>query len=70
MDSNKTVSDYHAAVLLKVTASRNLHELLPKELDFFILLSSSSGVAGIIGIALAIPTKMLLLITECQQVSK
>ena len=32
----------------KVAGSWNLHQLLPKDLDFFILLSSVSGVAGYI----------------------
>ena len=36
------------AVEPKVTGSWNLHKLLPKDLDFFILLSSVSGVAGYI----------------------
>ncbi|KAL9575804.1 hypothetical protein ACKAV7_000046 [Fusarium commune] len=38
--------DYYTAVRPKVVASRNLHELLPQNLDFFILLSSTSGVVG------------------------
>jgi acyl carrier protein len=41
-----TVEDWHAAVRPKVQASWNLHEALPKDLDFFILLSSSSGMVG------------------------
>ena len=36
------------AVEPKVAGSWNLHKLLPKDLDFFILLSSVSGVAGYI----------------------
>lgn len=44
--SNMSQEDYYTAVRPKVIASRNLHELLPKDLDFFILLSSASGVVG------------------------
>jgi aryl carrier-like protein len=41
-----TVEDWYAAVRPKVQASWNLHEALPKDLDFFILLSSGSGMVG------------------------
>ncbi|KAF5639068.1 polyketide synthase [Fusarium sp. NRRL 52700] len=44
--SNMSQQDYYTAVRPKVVASRNLHELLPQNLDFFILLSSASGVVG------------------------
>ncbi|KAJ4247422.1 hypothetical protein NW762_013097 [Fusarium torreyae] len=44
--SNMTEEDYFTAVRPKVIASRNLHELLPHDMDFFILLSSASGVVG------------------------
>ncbi|KAF4334054.1 polyketide synthase [Fusarium beomiforme] len=44
--SNMSEQDYYTAVRPKVVASRNLHELLPQNLDFFILLSSASGVVG------------------------
>lgn len=44
--SNMTEEDYYTAVRPKVSASRNLHELLPSDMDFFILLSSASGVVG------------------------
>ncbi|RBQ79289.1 hypothetical protein FVER14953_09959 [Fusarium verticillioides] len=44
--SNMSQEDYYTAVRPKVVASRNLHELLPQNLDFFILLSSASGVVG------------------------
>ena len=37
---------FNAAVKPKVAGSWSLHKLLPKDLDFFILLSSVSGVAG------------------------
>lgn len=39
-------SEYRAAVNPKVRGSLNLHELLPADLDFFIMLSSVSGVGG------------------------
>ncbi|KAF4995617.1 hypothetical protein FGRMN_5008 [Fusarium graminum] len=44
--SNMSEQDYYTAVRPKVVASRNLHELLPQDMDFFILLSSASGVVG------------------------
>ena len=40
------IEDYHTAVRPKVQASWNLHNVLPKQLDFFILLSSGSGIVG------------------------
>lgn len=44
--SNMSQQDYYTAVRPKVVSSRNLHELLPPDMDFFILLSSASGVVG------------------------
>ncbi|KAB5578110.1 KR domain-containing protein [Coniochaeta sp. 2T2.1] len=44
--ANMTLDDYNAAVRPKVHGPWNLHEVLPKELDFFILLSSGSGIVG------------------------
>ena len=41
-----TLSEFNAAVLPKVQGSWNLHDLLPKGMDFFVLLSSLSGIAG------------------------
>jgi aryl carrier-like protein len=41
-----SLEDYHAALKPKIQASWNLHELLPKNLDFFIMLSSGTGVIG------------------------
>jgi len=41
-----TLDEYNTAVRPKVDASWNLHDLLPKNLDFFILLSSGSGIIG------------------------
>ena len=41
-----THEQYMGAVRPKVHGSWNLHHLLPKDLDFFILLSSSAGIAG------------------------
>ncbi|KAK7733693.1 putative PKS/NRPS-like protein biosynthetic cluster [Cytospora paraplurivora] len=43
---NMSLEDYYAAVRPKVQASWNLHNTLPKELDFFILLSSISTIWG------------------------
>ncbi|KAE9567271.1 Highly reducing polyketide synthase alt5 [Colletotrichum fructicola] len=44
--ANMTLEDYDTAVRPKVHASWNLHEVLPKDMDFFILLSSGSGIVG------------------------
>ena len=41
-----TVDDFKAAVRPKVQATKNLHDLLPKNLDFFICLSSVGGIVG------------------------
>lgn len=41
-----STEDYHTAVRPKVQASWNLHTVLPKQLDFFLLLSSGSGIVG------------------------
>lgn len=38
--------DYNQVIRPKVAGSWNLHNLLPKSLDFFIMLSSVSGVVG------------------------
>ncbi|KAF2676018.1 hypothetical protein K458DRAFT_447715 [Lentithecium fluviatile CBS 122367] len=43
---NMSLEDYLAATRPKVQGSWNLHKLLPKNIDFFILLSSGSGVFG------------------------
>ncbi|KAI9776756.1 MAG: hypothetical protein M1839_009400 [Geoglossum umbratile] len=44
--NNMTLSDYEAAVRPKVQGSWNLHRLLPADLDFFVMLSSISGIGG------------------------
>ena len=41
-----TPVDYAAAIKPKVHGTWNLHELLPKDMDFFIMLSSTSGIIG------------------------
>ncbi len=43
------LSTFKAATKSKVNGSWNLHNLLPSGLDFFILLSSASGVVGFRG---------------------
>jgi hypothetical protein len=43
---NMTLDEYQAATSVKVRGSMNLHNLLPPSLDFFIMLSSISGVGG------------------------
>ncbi|KAF5606225.1 polyketide synthase [Fusarium subglutinans] len=44
--SNMTFQQWELTIRSKVDTSKNLHELLPKDLDFFILLSSLAGVVG------------------------
>ena len=41
-----TSVDYAAAIRPKVHGTWNLHDLLPKDMDFFIMLSSTSGIIG------------------------
>ncbi|KAL7956644.1 putative polyketide synthase [Trichoderma compactum] len=43
---NMTVEEFHTAIRLKVQVTRNLHEQLPKDLDFFICMSSVGGIVG------------------------
>ena len=43
---NMSFEDWVSATRPKIQGSWNLHTLLPKDLDFFILLSSSAGVIG------------------------
>jgi aryl carrier-like protein len=44
-----SISDFNTAVKPKVDGSWNLHNLLPRNLDFFILLSSIAGILGTYG---------------------
>nr|ALQ32825.1 putative polyketide synthase [Fusarium dlaminii] len=44
--SNMTFQQWELTMRSKVNTSKNLHELLPRDLDFFILLSSLAGVVG------------------------
>jgi acyl carrier protein len=46
MFENMTLADYYTALRPKLQASWNLHAMLPKQLDFFILLSSGSAIIG------------------------
>ena len=46
MFENMTYSSFQTAVLPKVQGSWNLHDLLPKDLDFFVMLSSTTGILG------------------------
>lgn len=46
---NLSLTDYEAAVRPKVDGSWNLHRLLPTGMDFFVLLSSLSGILGLAG---------------------
>lgn len=41
-----TLVDYAAAIKPKVHGTWNLHNLLPKDMDFFVMLSSTSGIIG------------------------
>jgi len=44
-----TLDDFQTALAPKVHGSLNLHELLPQGMDFFIMLSSFSGIVGFPG---------------------
>ncbi|SCV26211.1 polyketide synthase [Fusarium fujikuroi] len=44
--SNMTFQQWQLTIRSKIHTSKNLHELLPRDLDFFILLSSLAGVVG------------------------
>lgn len=44
--ANMTIEDYYTALKPKLDGSWNLHSELPKDLDFFILLSSISTIVG------------------------
>lgn len=46
---NTSHEDFRAALRPKIRGTWNLHELLPKELDFFIMLSSIAGTGGMKG---------------------
>lgn len=41
-----TCGEYAAAIKPKVHGTWNLHNLLPKDMDFFVMLSSTSGIIG------------------------
>ncbi|KAF2207327.1 hypothetical protein CERZMDRAFT_107796 [Cercospora zeae-maydis SCOH1-5] len=43
---NMSYKSWSAAVKPKVAGSWNLHELLPRDLDFFVMLSSATGILG------------------------
>lgn len=42
-------SDWQTAINPKAQGSWNLHKLLPRELDFFLMLSSMNGIVGHVG---------------------
>ena len=46
MFENMSYIDYQAAIRPKVQGSWNLHECLPRTLDFFVMLSSATGILG------------------------
>lgn len=46
MVSNMTIEQFHRALGPKYQGSWNLHELLPKDMDFMVFLSSMSGIIG------------------------
>lgn len=43
---NMSAEDWTASIKPKVSGSRNLHEQMPQDLDFFIMISSCVGVCG------------------------
>ncbi|PLN76124.1 iterative type I polyketide synthase [Aspergillus taichungensis] len=46
MFENMSYTDWNGAVKPKAQGSWNLHELLPEDMDFFVLLSSATGIIG------------------------
>jgi aryl carrier-like protein len=44
-----SVEKWHESLAPKVDGSWNLHQLLPSDLDFFVMLSSSTGIMGSFG---------------------
>ncbi|KAK2728269.1 polyketide synthase [Colletotrichum kahawae] len=46
MLANMSAATFHAALDPKYLGSQNLHELLPEDLDFFVMLSSFCGIMG------------------------
>nr|QEG79217.1 polyketide synthase 8407 [Alternaria oxytropis] len=44
-----TIEKWHESLAPKVDGSWNLHQLLPSDLDFFVMLSSSTGIMGSFG---------------------
>ncbi|KAK7994506.1 hypothetical protein PG991_016094 [Apiospora marii] len=46
MLANMTAAQFHRALAPKYQGSWNLHELLPKDMDFMVFLSSMSGIIG------------------------
>ncbi|EMD90232.1 hypothetical protein COCC4DRAFT_126629 [Bipolaris maydis ATCC 48331] len=47
--ANMSVEKWHQSLAPKVDGSWNLHQLLPRDLDFFVMLSSSTGIMGSFG---------------------
>lgn len=41
-----SLEDFNAAIKPKVYTTKNLHDLLPRDMDFFICLSSTGGIVG------------------------
>ncbi|KAF2465949.1 BcPKS1, polyketide synthase [Lindgomyces ingoldianus] len=46
---NMSFLEWEQAIAAKVQSSLNLHEVLPRDLDFFVMLSSMAGIIGSIG---------------------
>lgn len=46
MFENMSYEDWQTAVNPKVLGSWNLHEILPRDMDFFLMLSSATGILG------------------------
>ncbi|KAF1947383.1 polyketide synthase-like protein [Clathrospora elynae] len=47
--ANMSLADWHASLSPKLAGSWNLHRLLPPDLNFFIMFSSSTGIMGSFG---------------------
>jgi NADPH:quinone reductase-like Zn-dependent oxidoreductase/NAD(P)-dependent dehydrogenase (short-subunit alcohol dehydrogenase family) len=44
-----SIEDWHASLSPKLAGSWNLHQLLPADMDFFVMFSSSTGIMGSFG---------------------
>jgi hypothetical protein len=63
-----SAQDWNLSLRPKFKATRNLHELLPADLDFFVCLSSIAGIIGSVATTmLGTTTRMFSCITALRQ---